>query len=214
MCPAQSSSSEYLGKSSLLYLEAISNFLQTLSIRTLNAFREVCSFILNRLIIISKHCWASLFNVIILNSIGLNCLTYFHSNKECGLSLPRELHKKVHINNFIIRHDYSLYSVHSVPQTYTSYTKKPSNGILSRYAGLSYQRTGITAIPARNGCTVCVPHHPPLHGSLASSSRFHMDHTQLHRISCNRQVSVCRTWRRLHNPNGELSGEHSYGITH
>lgn len=115
----------------------------------------------------------------------------------------------VNLNSFSF-----FYSARSVPLPYTSCTMTLSDGIPYRYDGLSYRRTGIMEVLYHNGCTVYAPlrQRPPGYG--VSSSRFHMVRIRTHRTSCNRQVSACRTWRRRCNPNGELSGECSYGIIH
>ena len=115
----------------------------------------------------------------------------------------------VNLNSFLF-----FYSARSVPLPYTSCTMTLSDGIPYRYDGLFYRRTGIMEVLYRNGCTVYAPLRQPPPGYGVSSSRFHMVRIRTHRTSCNRQVSACRTWRRRCNPNGELSGECSYGIIH
>ena len=115
----------------------------------------------------------------------------------------------VNLNSFSF-----FYSARSVPLPYTSCTMTLSDGIPYRYDGLSYRRTWITEVLYRNGCTVYAPLRQPPPGYGVSSSQSHMVRIRTHRTSCNMQVSACRTWRRRCNPNGELSGECSYGIIH
>lgn len=107
-----------------------------------------------------------------------------------------------------------FYSAHSVLLPYTSCTMTLSDGIPYRYSGLSYRRIGITEALSHSECTTSAPlrQSPPSYG--VSSSQFHMTRIRLHRTSCNRQVSACHIWRKWCNPNGELSGECSYGIAH
>lgn len=115
----------------------------------------------------------------------------------------------VNLNSFSF-----FYSVRSVPLPYTSCTMTLSDGIPYRYDGLSYRKTGITEALYHSGCTAYAPLRQPPPGYGVSSSRFHMARIRTHRTSCNMQGNACRTWRRRCNPNGELSGECSYGIIH
>ncbi|MFR4280837.1 MAG: hypothetical protein ACLURT_02445 [Bacteroides uniformis] len=89
-----------------------------------------------------------------------------------------------------------------------------SDGIPYRYDGLSYRKTEITEALYHSGYTAYAPlrQRPPGYG--VSSSQSHMARIRTHRTSCNMQGNACRTWRRMYNPNGELSGERSYGIAH
>lgn len=123
--------------------------------------------------------------------------------------VPKPLFAHVNLNSFSF-----FYFSRSVPLPYTSCTMTLSDGIPYRYDGLSYRRTWITEVLFHSGCTVYAPLRQPPPGYGVSSSQSHMVRIRMRHTSGNRQVSDCRTWRRRCNPNGELSGECSYGIIH